>query len=78
MPWCRPCNESYTSQEGNLAGRVEADATSSVFRCLGGVTGLTERSAEAYKDVDRVVDVVNGAGLARKVARLIPLAVMKG
>ena len=29
--------------------------------------------ARAYKDVDRVVDVVHQAGLARKVARLVPL-----
>ncbi|MBP1656297.1 MAG: hypothetical protein H6Q31_898, partial [Bacteroidetes bacterium] len=27
---------------------------------------------------ERVVDVMTGAGLARKVARLVPLAVMKG
>lgn len=41
-------------------------------------SGLTEEKPDAYKDVSRVVDVVHGAGLARKVARLVPLAVMKG
>lgn len=41
-------------------------------------TGLTEEKPDAYKDVSRVVDVVHGAGIARKVAKLIPLAVMKG
>jgi len=40
--------------------------------------GLAEESPQAYKDVDRVVEVMTGAGLARKVARLVPLAVMKG
>jgi len=40
--------------------------------------GLTEEKPEAYKDVGRVVNVVHGAGIARKVARLVPLAVMKG
>ena len=40
--------------------------------------GLTEEKPDAYKDVSRVVDVVHGAGIARKVARLVPLAVMKG
>jgi tRNA-splicing ligase RtcB len=40
--------------------------------------GLTEEKPDAYKDVGRVVDVVHGAGIARKVARLTPLAVMKG
>lgn len=41
-------------------------------------SGLTEEKPDAYKDVSRVVDVVHGAGIARKVAKLIPLAVMKG
>ncbi len=41
-------------------------------------TGLTEEKPDAYKDVGRVVNVVHGAGIARKVAKLVPLAVMKG
>jgi tRNA-splicing ligase RtcB len=41
-------------------------------------SGLVEEKPDAYKDVGRVVDVVHGAGIARKVARLTPLAVMKG
>jgi tRNA-splicing ligase RtcB len=41
-------------------------------------SGLTEEKPDAYKDVSRVVDVVQGAGIARKVAKLVPLAVMKG
>jgi tRNA-splicing ligase RtcB len=40
--------------------------------------GLVEEKPDAYKDVNEVVDVVHGAGLAAKVARLRPLAVMKG
>ncbi len=39
---------------------------------------LAEEMPEAYKDVSNVVDVVHGAGLARKVARLRPLVVVKG
>lgn len=39
---------------------------------------LGEEAPEAYKDVDLVVDVVERAGLSRKVARLTPLAVIKG
>ena len=42
------------------------------------MASLAEEAPEAYKDIDAVVDVVHGAGLARKVARLRPLAVMKG
>ncbi len=41
-------------------------------------SGLTEEKPDAYKDVNRVVEVVHGAGIARKVAKLLPLAVMKG
>ncbi|HLP15280.1 MAG TPA: RtcB family protein [Bacteroidota bacterium] len=40
--------------------------------------GLTEERPEAYKDVSAVVDVVHRAGIARKVARLIPVGVVKG
>ena len=44
----------------------------------GSMAGLAEEAPEAYKDIDAVIEVVDGAGLARKVARLLPLAVMKG
>jgi tRNA-splicing ligase RtcB len=44
----------------------------------GSMAGLAEEAPAAYKDVDRVVEVVHGAGIARKVARLEPLAVIKG
>jgi tRNA-splicing ligase RtcB len=44
----------------------------------GSLRGLAEEAPQAYKEVDNVVDVVHGAGIARKVARLRPLAVIKG
>jgi tRNA-splicing ligase RtcB len=40
--------------------------------------GLAEEAPFAYKDVDRVVEVVDRAGLARRVARLVPIGVVKG
>jgi tRNA-splicing ligase RtcB (3'-phosphate/5'-hydroxy nucleic acid ligase) len=40
--------------------------------------GLAEEAPQAYKDVSRVVEVVHGLGIARKVARLEPLGVIKG
>jgi tRNA-splicing ligase RtcB (3'-phosphate/5'-hydroxy nucleic acid ligase) len=40
--------------------------------------GLDEEQPDAYKDVDRVVDVVHRAGLSTRVARLRPLGVVKG
>jgi len=40
--------------------------------------GILEEIPDAYKDVDEVIGVVHGAGLARKVARLRPMGVIKG
>ena len=40
--------------------------------------GLAEEAPFAYKDVESVVDVVARAGLARRVARLVPIGVVKG
>jgi tRNA-splicing ligase RtcB len=39
---------------------------------------LVEEAPQAYKDVSEVVEVCEGAGLSRRVARLRPLAVLKG
>lgn len=44
----------------------------------GSTKGLVEEAPEAYKDVEAVVNVVAHAGIAAKVARLKPLAVIKG
>ena len=44
----------------------------------GSNRGLAEEAPTAYKDVSRVVEVVHGLGIARKVARLRPLGVIKG
>ncbi|HOJ21902.1 MAG TPA: RtcB family protein [Armatimonadota bacterium] len=41
-------------------------------------SGLAEEAPFAYKDVDAVIRVVEATGLARPVARLVPLAVVKG
>jgi tRNA-splicing ligase RtcB (3'-phosphate/5'-hydroxy nucleic acid ligase) len=41
-------------------------------------SGLAEEASEAYKDVADVVATAERAGLARKVARLRPLIVVKG
>jgi tRNA-splicing ligase RtcB len=57
--------------------RKELEQQGIVVRA-GSNKGLAEEAPAAYKDVSRVVEVVHGAGLARKVARLRPLAVIKG
>jgi tRNA-splicing ligase RtcB len=40
--------------------------------------GVAEEAPGAYKDVGAVVDAAHGAGLSRKVARLVPLICVKG
>lgn len=40
--------------------------------------GIAEEAPMAYKNIDNVVEVVHRAGLSKKVARLVPLAVIKG
>ena len=44
----------------------------------GSSKGLVEEAPEAYKDIDAVVDVVAKAGIAKKIARFRPVAVVKG
>ena len=71
---------SRTAAKKNVQGqklRDEMERDGIAVRA-GSTAGLAEEAPLAYKDVDRVVSVVHGAGIARKVARLKPLAVIKG
>jgi tRNA-splicing ligase RtcB len=67
------------AKKGRNAKQVEKD-----LETLGVIVrsetrdGILEEIPEAYKDVDEVIDVVHRAGLARKVARLRPMGVIKG
>lgn len=49
-----------------------------IFVQSRGKRTLKEEMPEAYKDVSQVVEVVHKAGLAKKVARLRPIGVIKG
>ncbi|RKN21309.1 RtcB family protein [Micromonospora musae] len=40
--------------------------------------GLAEEMPAAYKDITAVIEAAEGAGLCRKVARLVPIGVVKG
>jgi tRNA-splicing ligase RtcB len=57
--------------------RQELEAEGILIRA-GSLAGLAEEAPEAYKNVDTVVETVIGAEIARKVARLRPVAVIKG
>jgi tRNA-splicing ligase RtcB len=57
--------------------RAELEGRGIIVKCPSNAE-LAEEAPLAYKDVARVVDVVQRAGIARKVARLVPLGVLKG
>ncbi|MGZ8740466.1 MAG: RtcB family protein [Gaiellaceae bacterium] len=57
--------------------RRELEERGIIVRCPSN-KGLAEEAPFAYKDVERVVGVVERAGLARRVAQLRPLGVVKG
>jgi len=60
---------------GRLKDQLEREG---IIVRAGSLKGLAEEAPAAYKEVDNVVKVVHGAGIARKAARLRPLAVIKG
>jgi tRNA-splicing ligase RtcB len=64
-------------QIGGRALRRQLEERGIVVRCPSD-KGLAEEAPFAYKDVDRVVRVVEQASLAQRVARLVPLGVVKG
>ncbi|MDD4995470.1 MAG: RtcB family protein [Patescibacteria group bacterium] len=57
--------------------RKELESRGIIVECASSA-GLAEEAPLAYKDVDEVVDVVVRAGLAKRVAKLKPIAVIKG
>jgi tRNA-splicing ligase RtcB len=59
------------------AVRLDLESRGIAVRCPS-AAGLAEEAPLAYKDVERVALVVERAGLARRVARLRPIGVVKG
>ncbi|MFO8111511.1 MAG: RtcB family protein [Desulfosalsimonadaceae bacterium] len=57
--------------------REELESRGIFVRATGKLT-MAEEMPEAYKDVAEVVRVAHGSGIARKVAKLRPIAVIKG
>lgn len=57
---------------------VDQLATRGILIRSPSMRGVAEEAPQAYKDVSEVVDCADGAGLARKVARLEPLVCVKG
>ena len=71
---------SRTRARSRISGaelRRQLESEGIVVRCPSN-KGLAEEAPFAYKDVGHVVSIVERAGLARRVARLVPLGVVKG
>jgi tRNA-splicing ligase RtcB len=49
-----------------------------IYIQAGSMRGLAEEAPQAYKDINAVIASIEGAGLGKKVARLRPVAVIKG
>jgi tRNA-splicing ligase RtcB (3'-phosphate/5'-hydroxy nucleic acid ligase) len=70
-------HEAVRRTKGRAVERELQDQAAVYPRWVGRKT-LREEVPEAYKDVSLVVDVVQRAGLARKVAKIKPMGVVKG
>lgn len=62
-------------QGGNLLNYLEKEG---IHVETGSISDLAEEAAFAYKDIDEIVDIVNKIGIAKKVARIKPIVVIKG
>jgi tRNA-splicing ligase RtcB (3'-phosphate/5'-hydroxy nucleic acid ligase) len=83
--WYSTCHGAGRLQSRHQAARVVSGRRLRDELQLRGIVvrgaswrGLAEEAPTAYKDVDAVVEASEGADLARRVARLIPLGVLKG
>lgn len=62
----------------NIQSLKESLGAKGIIIRAGSSRGLVEEAPEAYKDIEEVVRVVASAGIAKIVAKLKPLAVIKG
>lgn len=71
---------SRTAAKRSIHGRdLQADLLKAgIYIQTDSLAGLAEEAPLAYKDIDEVVNVVHQAGIAKKVARVRPCAVIKG
>lgn len=75
----KAATEKYGKKPAKLAAVIAEDLRQQgVIALARSKRELAEEQPEAYKDIDEVIEVVHGAGLARKVARLKSVGVIKG
>lgn len=85
LTWCSACHgagrarsriQSLNAWKGKRV--IESLKEQGVSVLAHSMRTIAEEMPDAYKNVDDVVDIVEEAGLARKVARLKPFLVLKG
>lgn len=65
-------------KEGAISDERFRESMSHVYLICEDKHAIKEEAPDAYKDIDVVIDIVVGAGLAKPVAKMRPLAVLKG
>ena len=72
--------QSRSAAKRNLRGAdvARALAARGIMVKAGSIPSLAEEASEAYKDVTEVVDITHNVGLSRKVAKAVPIGVIKG
>jgi tRNA-splicing ligase RtcB len=65
-------------REGAISDDDFRRAMDGVYLVCEDKSRIKEEAPQAYKDIEVVIDTVVGAGLANRVARFVPLAVLKG
>jgi tRNA-splicing ligase RtcB len=72
------CSRGHAKRQAKgLQVFKELEARGVIVMAAGAAT-VAEEMPEAYKDVAAVVNVVHEAGIARRVAQLRPIGVIKG
>ena len=72
--------QSRTAAKRSIRGVdvVKALTAKGIVVKAGSMSSLAEEASEAYKDVTEVVEVAHKAGISRKIAKAIPIGVIKG
>ncbi|TLU83494.1 MAG: RtcB family protein [Chlorobium sp.] len=74
----RTMSRTQARKNTNIAVLLEELSAKGIVVNAGSREGISEEAPSAYKNVDDVVQVIGESGIAKKIARLKPLAVIKG
>jgi len=74
----RTMSRSQAKKEINSKALLEELESSGIIIKTPSVSSLSEEAPNAYKDVETVVNVVNNLAITKAVAKIKPLAVIKG